>query len=114
VAFPLSTFQAEGRPVPPWLLVSNGQLKVIKNLLLWRLFCSAMIDSRYGDPSGSVPGVAMVVHGWNLERDGDGVGPDRVFIFRSGVFSAKLQDLVVIFDLCRVFLMYCNSTAFNE
>jgi hypothetical protein len=73
-----------------------------------------MIDFRYGDPSGLVPGVAMVVHGWNPERAGDGVGPDRVFIFRSGVFSAKLQDLVVILDLSRVFLMYYNSTAFNE
>jgi hypothetical protein len=56
-----------------------------------------MIGSRYGDPSGLVPGVVVVVHGWICrDRARDGAGPDRIF-FESEVIGAKLQDFTVIF-----------------
>jgi hypothetical protein len=71
-----------------------------------------MFGSRYGDPSGVVPGVTVVVHGWkHRERVGDGAGPDRFFIYRSEVLRAKLQDLFVVSNLSRVLYKYCNSTA---
>jgi hypothetical protein len=71
-----------------------------------------MFGSRYGDPSGVVPGVTVVVHGWkHRERAGDGAGPDRFFIYRSKALRAKLQDLFVVSNLSRVLHKYCNSTA---
>jgi hypothetical protein len=42
---------------------------------------------RVGDPSGLVPGVAMV---GCVTSVSDGVGPDRVLFFRSKIHDAKL------------------------
>jgi hypothetical protein len=106
------TLRAERRPLPPWLLPLVGQPKVMINLHPWMPFCFPMFGSRYGDPSGVVPGVTVVVHGWkHRERVGDGAGPDRFFIYRSEALRAKLQDLFVVSNLSRVLYKYCNSTA---
>jgi hypothetical protein len=110
-----STLQAEWRPLPPWLLVLEGQLKIFINLQLWRPFCSTMIGSCYGDPRGLVPGVAMVVHGRKHHKHaGDGVVPHLIFVSRSEVLGAKLHDLVLILNFCGVLLVYFNSTALTE
>ena len=73
-----------------------------------------MVGSRCGDPSGLVPGVAVVGHGAVRRRGADGAGPDRVFRCFSEVRGAKHKDWVVISFFCKVLLMFCNAFAENE
>jgi hypothetical protein len=113
-AFSPSTLQAEGRPLPPWLLALDSQLKVFFNLQLWRLLCTSVVGSRCGGPSGQFPGAAAVDHRWLLgELGGDGAGLDRFLQVRSEVLCANLLDLFVTFYYIRVLSVYCNSTAQN-
>jgi len=99
---------------PPCLLVANGQRREYFNLQLQRPSSSAVFGSHCGDPSGHVPGVAVVEHGWKqCEMGGDGAGPDRVLSFRSEVLRAKSRDLFVMFNFLKVLSVYCTSTAHN-
>jgi hypothetical protein len=112
-AFAPSTSPAEGRPLPPWKPSYAGRRKVfnLQAMPNWRPSRSSVVGSRCCDPSGHVPGVAAVDHGWKLrELGGDGAGPYRFLQFRSEVLCAKCQGLVVIFFLCGVLSVSCNFT----
>jgi hypothetical protein len=89
--FPSSTPHAEGRPLLP-LAVGNGWLAQVGQL--WRPFISAMIGSRYGDPSGLVSGVVVIAMELDL----------IAFFFKSEVIGAKLQDFAVILIFSWFFL----------
>jgi hypothetical protein len=106
--------QAEGWPLPPSLLAKVGQHKGSFNLRLWRLCYLTMVGSRCGDPSGLVPGVAVVGHGVVRRRGADGAGPDLVFRCFSEVRGANHKDLVVISFSCKVLFMFCSAFAENE
>jgi hypothetical protein len=109
-----STLQAEGQPLPPDLLLPQRQHKEYINLQFRRFACSTMLGSRCGDPSGHVPSVAAVEHGWMLlELRGDGVGLDCVLHPRSRVLCANIADCCIIFQLVRVLAVICTSTALN-
>ena len=106
--------QAEGRPLPPSRLAKDGQHKGSINLLFWRPCYPAVVGSRCGDPSGFVPGVAVVGHGVVRARRGDdGAGLDCVFHCNSEVHGANHKDLVVILIFGWVLFMYCNASAGN-
>ena len=104
-------FQAERRLLPPSLLEKDDQHKGSINLRYWRPCYLAVVGSRYGDPSGVVPGVAVVGHGEARRRGGNGAGPDCVFCCNSEVRDAKHKGLVEISFFCKVLHMYCIASA---
>jgi hypothetical protein len=116
-AGPPSTFMAEGRPLSTCMPSSASCCKVIFNLQampIRRPFNSGAISSRCSDPSGHVPGVAVVVRGRNFcEQGGEGAGPghDCFLCFSSEVLYAICQDLVVIYFFLEVLYVSCISTA---
>ena len=89
VMFSPLTLQAEGRPLPPWLLALDGRLKVFFKLPFRKLLCTSMVGSRCGGQSGQFPNAAVVDHRWLLdELGGDGAGLDCFLLVRSEVLCA--------------------------
>jgi hypothetical protein len=116
-AGPPSTLMAGRRPLPTCTPLSNLWCKVTLNLQampIRRPFNSGAISSRCSDPSGHVPGVAVVVRGRNFcEQGGEGAGPghDCFLCFTSEVLYAICQDLVVIYFFLEVLYVSRFSTA---
>lgn len=122
-AFTSSTHIAEGRLLPSWMPATTSSVpsfscwrQLFINLQamvpIWRPSCSCVVSSRCVVPSGSVPGDGVVDCAWKLCRlGGDGAGPDRVFLFNSGVLCAKCRDLDVIFSFADVLAVICTSTS---